>query len=604
MLYLNAMLTIPPFNNPPLSYENYTSITPISDALKSQGEYLIRGVVTYVSASKVLSAIVRDNTGSVNVTFYHYVKYHTMNIQKGHTVNLYGAVSNGRMIHPRIVPDIDIGTIKAYYSKGIRASKMLSAIEDVTSANDPVPAHILRQRGLPDIKETFRMLHFPKSYDEIELARWRLAYTELYAALSEIVSSQNVVGISIPYDDSDIEQFMLSFPFDLTPGQVTAIFDILNDMRANYPMRRFLVGDVGSGKTEVATVAAYAAVRAGYRVLYMCPTEILTIQTYHRLAKALAGTAYVALYTADEKVKKATPDVIVGTHALLYTGWQYHNIGLVIIDEQHKFGVSQRQKVLTHPECNLLEISATPIPRSYALFVQDVMNVSLLDDVPYRRNTHTEVIYGAHKTGYRKVIETVREEIRRGNQAMIVYPSVESERCNMKPAKKAYEYWKAVFGEENTGLLYGAVDEKENILGNFRNGKTKILVTTSAAEVGIDIPGLTACVVVNAERFGLSQLHQIRGRVGRRGDRSYFFLITKNIHSIERLKHLEQYTSGFDIADIDAGKRGVGILNGEAQAGHFFKYFSFVRDVDVAAAVKEDIKDQRQSPLIGIGSVL
>ncbi|MFN3481065.1 MAG: DEAD/DEAH box helicase, partial [Thermodesulfovibrionales bacterium] len=544
-----------------------------------------------VSVSKVLSAIVRDSSGAVNVTFYNYTKYHTSIIQKNHTVNLYGTVQGGKMIHPKIVPDTDIGAIKACYGRGVRAKKILSAIENVDSANDSVPEDILRQRGLPDIKETFRMLHFPQSYEEIELAKWRLAYTELYAALSDVVKSQDVEGISIPYDDSDIEQFMLSFPFDLTPGQVAAVYDILTDMKANYPMRRFLVGDVGTGKTEVATVAVYATVKAGYRVLYMCPTEMLTIQTYHRLAKALAGTAYVALYTSDEKVKKATPDVVVGTHALLYNNWQYHNIGLTVIDEQHKFGVSQRGKVLVYPECNLLEISATPIPRSYALFVQDVMNVSLLDDIPYHRNTHTEVIYGVHKTGYRRVIETVKEEIKRGNQAMIVYPSVESERCNMKPAKKAYEYWKNLFGEQATGLLYGGIEDKESILKNFKNGDIKVLVSTSAAEVGIDIPKLTVCVVVNAERFGLSQLHQIRGRVGRRGDRSYFFVITKNIHSIERLKYLERYTSGFDIADIDTVIRGIGTLNGNAQTGHFFKYFSFVRDVDVANAVKEDIKE-------------
>ena len=230
-------------------------------------------------------------------------------------------------------------------------------------------------------------------------------------------------------------------------------------------------------------------------------------------------------------------------------------------------------------------MSATPIPRTYALFVQSIMDVSILNETPFKKDTDTELVID--KKQYGKVISVIESEMAKGNQALIIYPSVESEKNGLKPAVKAYEYWSGKYGE-SVGLLHGKIKDKESILRQFSNGNIKLLVSTSAAEVGIDVARLTVCAVANAERFGLVQLHQIRGRVGRRGDKSYFFMICKNEASAERLNGLVLYDNGFDLADVDAKSRGVGHLSGEAQSGHFFQFFN-IRDLEIVNFVKEDL---------------
>ncbi|MBE0427690.1 MAG: DEAD/DEAH box helicase [Nitrospirae bacterium] len=576
------------YDNPPKSYLNTKTIMPIE---KAKGQCIVQGVVTYINMKdNLLMTRVKDKTGELNVIFFSYNQYHKMRLKRGLRVTLCGKVTNEEMVHPKILGEKEVGIIKPIFGKGITTRKITKAIESIADTDDPVPPEILLKRGLPDLKETFIMLYFPDSMDDVELARWRLAYTELYAQLSSLSECPGPDGIALSFSQKDVDNYVSKFPFTLTDSQKKAINEIFDDLRSGISMRRILVGDVGSGKTEVAMAAAYATVNSGYRVLYLCPTEILAIQTYHRVAKSLAGIAYVALYTSNEKVNKATPDVLIGTHALLFSGWQYHKIGLVIIDEQHKFGVKQRKHLLPHEECNLLEMSATPIPRSYALFLQSVMNVSILDELPVKRNVETKVIAAADKKDYAKVIEVIVSEVEKDNQALVMYPSVESEKANMRAATKAHKYWESLFGKDRVSLLHGKIQEKETILKRFMNGEIKVLVSTSAAEVGIDVPGLTVCAVANAERFGLAQLHQIRGRVGRRGSKGYFLLICKNKNSIDRLKPLETIDSGFDIAEIDTKNRGFGVLNGNAQSGHFFRFFS-LNDVEISTMVKDDLQD-------------
>jgi ATP-dependent DNA helicase RecG len=573
------------YENTPKSYLNTKTITPIA---KAKGQCIVQGVVTYINMKdKLLMANVKDHTGELKVIFFSYNQYHTMQLRRGLRVTLCGKVAHGEMVHPKILSEKEIGIIKPVLRKGITTRKIMKSIENIADTDDPVTPEIMAKRGLPSLKETFIMLYFPDSMDDVELARWRLAYTELYSQLS-LMSDSTCDGIAMSFSQKDVENYISKFSFTLTKAQDRAISEILNDLRTGVPMRRILIGDVGSGKTEVAMVAAYATLNSGYRVLYLCPTEILTIQTYHRIAKSFAGTAYVALYTSNEKVNKATPDILVGTHALLFNAWQYHKIGLVVIDEQHKFGVRQRKHLLPNEECNLLEMSATPIPRSYALFLQSVTKVSILDELPVKRDVETKVIAVTDKNDYRKVIDVIVSEVNKNNQVLIMYPSVDSERANMRAATKAYRYWEPLFGKDRVSLLYGKIEEKETILKRFMNGEIKVLVSTSAAEVGIDVPGLTVCAVGNAERFGLAQLHQIRGRTGRRGEKGYFFLICKNKNSIDRLKPLETIDSGFDIAEIDTKIRGFGVLNGNAQSGHYFRFFS-LDDVEISAMVKDDL---------------
>ncbi len=581
---------------PPKSYLNLKAITPIAQA---SGECVVQGRVSHLSLKgKYLCATVADKTGSLDAVFFSHNNFHRFYFKAGSFVTLRGRLKDGEMIHPKIVAPDAIGTIKPVYKKGVTARKILKAIEDISPEDDPVPAGIRDKRGLPDMKETLRMLHFPDSMDDVEFARWRLAYTEIYAELSSI-NGRPDEGIVISTPQDKLMEFIKNFPFKLTGSQMEAISDILRDLGSGKAMRRMLIGDVGTGKTEVAIAAIYAAVSSGFRTLYLCPTEVLAIQTYHRMARALAGSAYVALYTASEKVKKATPDVLVGTHALLYNGWQHHKIGLVIIDEQHKFGVKQRERLIVFPECNFLELTATPIPRSYAMLMQSIMDMSILSDMPFKRNVRTELV--VDKKDYNRIIGLVREEVGKGNQALIIYPSVESEKSNLRAARKAYEDWQKIFHERSDiDLLYGSIPDKESILKRFADGRSSVLISTSASEVGIDIPKLTVCVVVNAERFGLSQLHQMRGRVGRRGNHGYCCMICKNEKSQGRLKVLETTDDSFRIAEMDMNQRGFGLLSGDAQAGEFFRYFT-LKDYEILGIAKEDVEEvQKKQQAFGL----
>jgi len=581
----------------PKSYLNTSKTVPVGSA---SGRCVVAGTVTHlVARDGYLRATVSDGTGSAGVVFFRYSNYHLMSLRVGSRVILSGDFKNGEVVHPKIIPLNEAGRIKAVYSqKGVTARKVMKMIDSLDDGADPVPEHILIKRGLPGLKETYRMLHFPRSMDEVELARWRLAYTELYAEMSRYGRCIRTEGIAIDVDRQKVSEYIeLAFSFRLTEGQMRVVHEILDDLSSQHAMRRILIGDVGSGKTEIAIIAAYAAILGGYRVLYLCPTEVVAVQTYHRVARALAGRGYVALYTAREKVKKATPDVIVGTHALLYNGWQYHKVGLTIIDEQHKFGVRQRDSLIVEPECNLLEMTATPIPRSYAMFVQNIMDVSILAEMPYKRDVETRIIAvdrGMNRPAgdeYSRVLDLIDSTIQSGRQVLVIYPSIESQRGGMKAATDAFRYWASRYGSR-AALLHGRVKDKETILKRFAGGEISLLVSTTASEVGIDVAGLTVCVVVNAERFGLCQLHQIRGRVGRRGDRGHFILICKNSKSIDRLAPLLELDRGCDIAEADTRQRGFGVIAGDTQSGHFFNYFT-LNDVEIASLVRDDLQEQQ-----------
>lgn len=568
----------------PKSYQDFRAITPIGKATENKS-YIIRAMVSHVSATDKLVVEAKDGTGTITVIFLKYNRYHTAFLRVNRWVVLSGRIGDGKMFYPKILTPDEIGAIKPVYAGRTNKKLITKAIDGLSDSDDPVPHEVIEKRKLPTLPETFRMVYFPKDLSDIDKARWRLAYTELYAEVRAINDHRNTAGMALKFNESEVDDFITSLPHDLTLGQYLAVYDILKDLKSDAPMRRLVIGDVGSGKTEVAIVAIHAAVKTCCRVLYLCPTEILAIQTYQRLAKVFAGFAYVALHTAAEKVKQAAPDILVGTHALLFKDWEHHNVGLVIVDEQHKFGVKQRDKLIPHTECNLLEMSATPIPRTYAMTMQNIVDISVIDELPFERNVKTEVI--TDKLDYERVIAIAKSEVAKGNQVLAVYPSVESERMNMKSAMKAYEYWFSVFGDK-AELMYGDVQNKEAILRRFIQGQTSVLVSTSAVEVGIDVPKLTVCIVVNAERFGLTQLHQIRGRVGRRGSESYFFAICKNTNSIDRLRHLEVADNGFDLADIDLAIRGFGQFSGEIQTGHYFKFFKLT-DFDISEAVKEDL---------------
>jgi len=571
------------FSYLPKEYIYTNQITPIGNAVDGKLA-TIRGIVSKINCMNgKFSVTVQDKTGEIEVIYFNYNNFHKITFRKGHVVTLAGKVKNKTMIHPKIIREIIETSTKGVYSKKINSRKLKTLINKLNDADDPVPKEIREKRGIPSLKETARMLHFPANAEEVKLAKWSMAYRELYSELSTVSRREKIKKNPDLIEIDKVYQFLDNLPFKLTQDQEKAIEEILWDILSEHPMRRILIGDVGSGKTEVAIAACIAGAQVG-KVAYLCPTEILAYQTYQRLAKALKGIYSVGIYTAD--IKKYNHRIIVGTHALLNMKWVGGSrVSLVVIDEQHKFGVSQRNKLISE-DTHLLEISATPIPRSYALFLQSITDVSILNDMPYKKLIETHLI--TNRKEYPELIKKIDEELRKGMQALIIYPSVESEKNGMKPVLKAYSFWVERYGEESVGLLYGSVKDKETILKKFSLGKTKVLISTVAAEVGIDIPKLSICIVTNAERFGLTSLHQIRGRLSRRGQKSYFYLICKNGNSKERIKHLIDNDNGFDIAEIDMQMRGSGKMSGEAQSGHYFKFFSF-RDTDIIEMVKEDL---------------
>lgn len=573
----------------PKDYIYANQITPIGQ-VKDNQLTTIRGIVSKInSLNGKLSVTVEDETGKVEVIYFNYNNFHKLTFRKGCVVILAGKVKSQTMIHPKIIKeDINIQITKGIYSKKINSRKIKKLINSIDDNDDPVPEEIRLKRGIPSLRETARMLHFPANSEEIKIAKWSMSYRELYSELANISRKDKIKKKPDIIDVEKVYQFLDNLPFKLTNDQEKAIEEILFDIISEHPMRRILVGDVGCGKTEVAIAACIAGAQLG-KVAYLCPTEILAYQTYQRLAKALKGIYPVGIYTSE--IKKYNYRIIVGTHALLNMKWVGGNrVSLVIVDEQHKFGVNQRN-LLVSDNTHLLEISATPIPRSYALFLQSITDVSILNDMPYKKDIETKLIT-SHRE-YPTLIKKIDNELKKGNQALIIYPSVESEKNGMKPVLKAYSFWVERYGEEMVGLLYGDIKDKSSVLKKFSLGMTKILISTISAEVGIDIPNLSICIVTNAERFGLTSLHQIRGRLSRRGQKSYFYLICKNLNSIERIKYLIENDNGFDISEVDMKLRGTGQMSGITQSGHYFKFFSF-KDTDIIEAVKEDLGIKKQ----------
>jgi len=399
----SKLLSLQIFTYLPKNYIQTSQTTPIKEIRNNQ-LVTIFGIVTNINfMPDRLIAKVSDETGTIDVIYFKYNNFHKIAFRKGHRILLAGKVKDGKMVHPKIIREEinNSNQLKATYSQKMNKRKLNKMIENINDESDPVPEEIRQKRGIPSLRETARMLHFPQEAYEVKFAKWCMAYRELYDHLSKIVPKYAVSKNPDVLDITQIKQFVKEkFPFKLTQGQQKAIREILQDMTSTTPMRRILFGDVGAGKTEVAIVACAAGAQLG-KVMYLCPTEILAIQTYQRVAKALGHLYSVGIYKSDEK--KYTYKILVGTHSLLNKKWVGGGrIALAIIDEQHKFGVQQRSDLISN-ETHLLEISATPIPRSYALFLQNIMDVSILETMPYQRKINTVLI--TNKNEYNEVLE-------------------------------------------------------------------------------------------------------------------------------------------------------------------------------------------------------
>jgi len=484
----------------------------------------------------------------------------------------------------RIVPVYR--AIKGLKSQVVR--KILTELKPlITMYPDPLPQSVITSQKLISYADALMGMHFPKSVDDIEKARDRLGFEELFELLlaSQLNKLENAKldGWHIPFDQQVVASFVKQLPFELTGAQRRAAWEIIQDFERQTPMNRLLQGDVGSGKTVVAGLAARQAAHAGFQSALMAPTEILASQHAETLTRLLEpfgltvglltgsvkGAARKTLY---EMIANGTVDVVVGTHALIQETVKFHKLGFVAIDEQHRFGVKQRQELLKKSAKmpHLLAMTATPIPRSLALTVYGELDVSILNERPKGRKPIDTKLWSPNSTA--QLYEKIDAEIAAGRQAYVICSLIDENPDNdVKSVEAEYKKLRnSVFKHRTIGLLHGKMkaDEKDAVMQSFASGATDILVSTTVVEVGVDVPNATIMIIENADRFGLSQLHQLRGRVGRSSHQSYCYLVMSDSSKpSQRLKEIEKSNDGFYLAEVDLKLRGPGEIYGRAQHG-------------------------------------
>jgi ATP-dependent DNA helicase RecG len=433
-------------------------------------------------------------------------------------------------------------------------------------------------------RDAIRAIHFPESWKARDVAREHLVLSEFFAMQMLIGSRRSESSIRIGESHCGpgtlLDKFLNALPFELTGAQLKVIEEIRRDLAAVRPMNRLLQGDVGSGKTVVAIAAILLAMESGFQAAFMAPTQILAEQHYSVLRRWLEPLGIrIALRTAARQEESFLPliagdenaDVIIGTHALLYDTVSFVNLGLVVIDEQHKFGVAQRAQLTTRePAPDTLVMTATPIPRTLTMTVYGDLDVSIINEMPLNRGKIVTAVRDDSKLG--EVLSFLRTQLEKGRQLYVIYPLIdESDKLDVKAASVEYELWRERLQPYPCELLHGRIpaQEKQEIMERFRRGMTKALISTTVIEVGVDIPNAAVMLIENAERFGLSQLHQLRGRIGRGEHKSYCILLTsdKSKETAEKLAVLERTNNGFEVAEADWDLRGPGDLLGTAQSG-------------------------------------
>ena len=484
----------------------------------------------------------------------------------------------------RIVPvytmceDLSIKTLRKAIFNAIQLYK--------DSIVNIIPDEIRERLGLMDKKDAVEQIHFPNDMNSLERARFSLIFEELFLVQLKLVrireenSTKSALALHVKTDGL-VQKFIESLPFELTGGQKKAVNEILNDLNSEKPMARLLQGDVGSGKTVVACIMLLAAVENGYQGALMAPTEILAQQHYNNLIQWLTPLGLsTGLFLGSQRKKvresfrhdllNGQTNIAVGTHALIQEGVDFNNLGAIVVDEQHRFGVKQRnilRKKSQNPQ--MLTMTATPIPRTLAMTVHGDLDLTIIDELPKGRLPIITTLTSSH----RGVYDLIKKEVNAGRQAYVVYPLIdESETLSAKAATvEAERIQTDIFPDLKIGLLHGKLknDEKEQVMADFKDKKYDILVSTTVVEVGVDVPNATVIVIENAERFGLSQLHQLRGRVGRSALQSYCVLVSasRSQETRERLEIMTQTNDGFVIAEKDLQLRGPGEFLGTRQSG-------------------------------------
>ncbi len=626
----------------PLRYLDRRAIMKIG-SLKGQGEEVtVVGKVKNINTiaygrKKRLEVLISDGSASMKGVWFKGVGYMKKYFTKDETVAFFGKAKRyGRSItiaHPdtdklgdageaaRLARIMPIYPGSKYFTNTYITSKLLQkwmkvALKNIR-LNEFLPSSLLKKYTLPERKTAFRMIHFPESQKEHRRALARFKFEEFFLFQLSMAKVKGHIQKNKGTAFENLGNYTAHFfneliPFELTQAQRNALSDIKKDVRSARQMNRLLQGDVGSGKTIVAIGAILMALDNGFQTAFMAPTEILAEQHYRTLQKLLKPlNVNIRLLIGNQKTSLRTDiltdieggncQIAVGTHAIIREKVRFRNLGLAVIDEQHRFGVQQRAEVLQkgeHP--HVLVMSATPIPRSLAMTLYSDLDISVMDEMPGGRKPVKTAVRrdGARSSVYDFLDETLEE----GGQAYIVYPLVEeSEKVDLKDAKAGYEKIKKQFSQRDAygtnhkiGLLHGRMksDEKDKVMQRFINNKIQILVTTTVIEVGVDVPNASVMIMEHAERFGLSQLHQLRGRIGRGSRQSYCILMTGKKVSKEarfRLQKMNETNDGFKIAEADLALRGPGDFLGTKQSGlPEFKVADIIEDARILQKAKKE----------------
>ena len=606
-------------------------------------EVTVVGTISQISeqgfkAKKRLEIVVKDETGGIKAVWFKGAYYMKKRFTVGQKIALFGTVKQfGRhlsMAHPE-TDDIskesdlaDFSTIVAIYPSGQHFHKARVYNSNIQQwiaqlLNDPslrhlipefLPEYIRSSYGFPNRTEAIRAIHNPSSHNSHKQALKRFKFEEffLFQLSMERIHSERLAakaGPSLTKNTPNTRHYFEHvLPFKLTPGQKKALIDIQDDVRSGRQMNRLIQGDVGAGKTAVAMGALLMAVDNGFQGALVAPTEILAEQHYTTLKEAfLQLDLSIRLLVGGQKVglrrdvltdiEGGGCDIVIGTHAVIQKEVRFHNLGMVVIDEQHRFGVQQRAALLDKANNpHMLVMSATPIPRSLAMSLYADLDISLIKGLPEGRKTIRTAIRSEKKRT--DVYHFVEQEIKDGGQIYIIYPLIEeSEALDLKDATAGYEKICELFPSVRVALLHGRIpsEEKDAIMQSFAKGEIDILVSTTVIEVGVNVPNASVMIIEHAERFGLSQLHQLRGRIGRGTRQSYCILMPDHAVSKSgavRLKTMERTTDGFEIAEVDLKLRGPGDFLGTKQSGlPDFRFGDIIQDQDLLELAKKQARE-------------